>query len=278
MRRSFLIVTLALAALAALAGPGLAVGPQPAADQREARISDGRGTTYIVDPGPTTSVRAMHRGRVLAQTQLDGRYGMPQITINGAHGGLSPDGRTLVLATVDQTGTATSTGFAVLPSSLGAPARIITLRGDWTFDAISPTGRVMYLIERLPGGALEKYRVRSYDLAANRLSPHVIADRDDLHGMAGYPVSRAVKGNGRMVFTLYTSVEGTSFVHALDAATGIAHCIDLPWKRQTDGSLFSLRIVLSRDQRLLRVLGVTGDTVARVNTGTLRVTQAVKVP
>jgi len=166
----------------------------------------------------------------------------------------------------------------VLPTSLDAQARLITLRGDWTFDAISPDGRVMYLIQRLPGGRLESYRVRSYDLVANRLSPHVIADRDDPHGMAGYPLSRAVKGKGRMVFTLYSSVEGTSFVHALDAVTGTAHCIDLPWKRPTDGTLFSLRLALSHDQRRLRVLGLAGETVARVDTGTLKVTQAVKVP
>jgi hypothetical protein len=209
--------------------------------------------------------------------RIAGRYGVPQITINADHAGLSPSGRMLVLARVDLTGTATAMRFAVMPTSLRKRARIITLRGDWTYDAISPNGRVMYLIQRLPGGRLESYRVRSYDLAANRLSPRVIADRDDPHGMAGYPVARAVKGDGQLVFTLYTSLEGTAFVHALDATTGTAHCIDLPWKRQTDGTLWSLKLALSPDQRVLSVMGANG-TVATVDTGTLEVTQAVKTP
>jgi hypothetical protein len=279
MRRSPLIAALALAALAVLAGPGLAVGPQPAADQRPARLIDTDGTTYAVSPGQTTTIRALQKGHVLRQMQLAGTYGVPQITIMGTHAGLSPDGRTLVLAKVDPTGVATSTQFAVMPTSLQQPARIITLRGDWTFDAISPNGRVMFLIQRLSGGRLESYRVRSYDLAAQRLNAHVIADRDDPHGMAGYPVSRAVKGNGRLVFTLYASLEGTSFVHALNAAKGTAHCIDLPWHLtgEASGTLWNLHLALSADQRSLRVVGANG-TVARVDARTLKVTHAVKSP
>jgi hypothetical protein len=279
MRRSFVIAALALAGLALLAGPGLAVGPQPPADQQRARLVDADGTAYVVQPGNTTSIQAVRNGTVAGHMQLTGMYGVPLITITGTHAGLSPDSRTLVLASVDLTGAATATSFAVIPTSLTQPARIITLHGNWTFDAISPNGRVMYLIQRLPGGTLEKYRVRSYDLAANRLSTHVIADRDDPHGMAGYPVSRAVKGHGRLVFTLYANLNGTSFVHALNAARGTAHCIDLPWHLTGDamGTLWGLHLALSSDQRSLRVIGANG-TVARVDTGSLKVVHAVKAP
>jgi hypothetical protein len=59
MRRSPLIAALALGALAVLAGPGLAVGPQPAADQRPARLIDADGTTYAVSPGQMTTIKAL---------------------------------------------------------------------------------------------------------------------------------------------------------------------------------------------------------------------------
>jgi hypothetical protein len=139
--------------------------------------------------------------------------------------GLSADGRTLVL--VDPEPPAGSSRFAVLSTSLDAPASIVTLAGRFTFDTLSPDGRRIYFVEHLSAEAGGHYVVRSYDVSARAFEAGIVVDK--LNGdeaMAGTPIEQVV-GNSGWVFTLYVGPDGP-FVHALSTLDRIALCLDLP--------------------------------------------------
>jgi hypothetical protein len=104
----------------------------------------------------------------------------------------------------------------------------LTLRGDFSFDAISADGASLYFIHYLSPRDPTDYEVRAYDTAAGRLvkAPIVDASEPD-EEMRGYPLRRVESPDGRWAYTLYDGGGETPFVHALDTATGTAHCIDL---------------------------------------------------
>src|SRR5580765_842359 len=85
-------------AAAVVSGAAFAVGPWPGLAQS---VVDSKGAvryTATRAHGSTTvsAVRAAD-GKVLASAALNGVYGIPAVTSNGLGGGLSPDGRLLVL-------------------------------------------------------------------------------------------------------------------------------------------------------------------------------------
>jgi hypothetical protein len=104
----------------------------------------------------------------------------------------------------------------------------LTLRGDFSFDAISADGASLYFIHYLSPRDPTDYEVRAYDTAAGRLvkAPIVDASEPD-EEMSGYPLTRIESPDGRWAYTLYDGGGETPFVHALDTTTGTAHCIDL---------------------------------------------------
>jgi hypothetical protein len=107
--------------------------------------------------------------------------------------------------------------------------RTITLHGDFSFDAISPHGKTMFLINYTSPNDPTRYSVRAYDLRAGTLVPGAIqdpAERSDK--MRGSPITRLESADGRWAYTLYDGAGGTPFVHALDTADLHARCIDLP--------------------------------------------------
>jgi hypothetical protein len=161
-----------------------------------------------------------------AALRLDGRYRLPVVVAGSAPEGLSHDGRTLVLE-----GSASDRGsrFAVLHSGLTAAPRYIDLPGSFSYDAISPDGSVLYLIEHLPPAGSTHYAVRALDVQAGRLRPDVIVDkRDPDEKMAGRPLSRVASTDGTVVATLYLRETGEPFVHLLYTVDGVAFCADLP--------------------------------------------------
>ena len=56
-------------------------------------------------------------------------------------------------------------GFVTVDTRKLAVIRTINLNGDFAYDAISPNGRTLYLIEHFPSTDVLRYRVRAYDLA-----------------------------------------------------------------------------------------------------------------
>jgi hypothetical protein len=193
---------------------------------------------------------------------LAGSWGFPLVTLREDVGGLSADGRTLVLAQRDVShpngALARKSSFAVLGTSPLRVREVVTVKGDFGFDALSPDGATLYLIQHVSEQSLFKYRVRAYDLDANRLLPQAIADkRQASWNMEGFPVSRVTTADGRWVYTFYANGNNYPFVHALDAVNRTAVCVGIPWSWATDQSAIdnaTLKIVggkLSIDGRFM---------------------------
>jgi len=221
MRTSLLIVlALLVVPAASAAGPWLGV-------------AHGSGAWSAAPHGNSTVVT---HGR--QSVSLAGNWGFPLVTLREDVGGLSADGRTLVLAQGNVAhpagALARKSSFAVLGTSPLRVREIVTLKGDFGFDALSPDGGTLYLIQHVSQQSLFKYRVRAYDLDANRLLPQAIADKRQLGwNMDGFPVARATTADGRWVYTFYSNGDNYPFVHALDAESRTAVCVGIPWKWTT---------------------------------------------
>jgi hypothetical protein len=225
------------------------------------------GMKYTVAPvvpaGPTI-VKAVRGDRTMRSTRISGRYGIPLVTLFGSMGGLSRDGRTLVLPS------ATGSRFAVLDAHTLRFRQLVVLDGQFSYDALSPGGRTLYLIQHVASCCSNRYYVRAYDLRLHRLLTKVIFDTREKWGlMSGYPVSRATGAAGRWVYTLYTRPGGKPFVHALDSVHRSAVCVDLPWTG-SQNPLYRMRLSLSGHKLMLR--STDGRTVRTLDTKTFRVT------
>ena len=64
-----------------------------------------------------------------------------------------------------------NTTLAVVDAERMRLRRQIRLRGDFSFDAISPDGRLLYLIEYLSKRDFTDYAVRAYDMRAAAAVP-----------------------------------------------------------------------------------------------------------
>jgi hypothetical protein len=249
------------------------VGPWPALAR--AVVAPGGHVRYTASfSGHSTIVRAARisaRGGVLRAARFDGAWGIPAITSTGVAGGLSPDGRVLVLSEPStSSGLRSQSRFLVLSASTLARRGTIVLRGEFGFDVLSPDGRTLYVIQHTSRSDLVAYVVRAYDLRQKRLLPGAIVAKGESETMRGYPVSRATSSGGSWVYTLYQRGSGKPFVHALNAAGRYAICIDLPWHGSLDG-VWQARLALSHDGRHLLVRS-GGKVVATVDTKSFRVT------
>jgi len=252
-KRALLIMLLTLlsagAAVPSAAAKGLEMGA------RNGVTIDGSPYRYVTvtthtTPKLTVVVRTDRRdGRVDRWWQLGGDYDVPAVDYNGSGGGLSADGKTLVLSRFAFGGPAyppKTTRLAVLYTDLRPQRHLqagqrrppsvfgsIELRGHYAFDAISPDGSTIYLIHHfsnLRGPAyVTHYEVRAYDVKSRRLLPEPIVDPEEpKERMEGMPLHRAMSPDGRWAYTLYDGNGKEPFVHALDTVAGRAVCIDLP--------------------------------------------------
>lgn len=186
-------------------------------------------TVYATSPDGSGTrvarVRVDRGGGVDGQQTIPGRFVPATIGTAAATTGLSADGGTLVL--VDAAPPAGRSRFAILSTSLDAPAAIVSLAGRFTFDTLSPDGRRMYLVEHLAAEAGGHYVVRSYDVPARSLEAGIVVDKlNSGEAMAGTPIEQVV-GHAGWAFTLYLGPDGP-FVHALSTLDRVALCLDLP--------------------------------------------------
>ena len=292
MRRTLLVVFAALVLVPAALADG---GPDPGVLAAGAGVANRSGSVrFVTVPvGVLTLVEsiATRGGRIVSSRLVSGGFGVPLVDFTGTTGGLARNGRSLVLGQTGA-GTCTATGCTLLrrtttflvldPKTLRTRATV-TLRGDFAFDALSPDGRRLYLINHLSETNANTYVVRAYDLVRRRLLPGTIADRTQRGWrMQGMPMARATGGDGRFVYTLYANPGGYPFVHDLDTVEGRAHCIGLPWTHElTLGDLDTLS--LSGDGRRLGVGLTRGPVAARrayftVDTRTYRVAAIARTP
>jgi len=267
MKRPLLTLAIAIAVTAVLAVPaaGDGGGANPGVSVLSGGVLAPNGKTRYVaipDGGRTVVAQILVRnGAVLRSLSLDGLYGVPYVTNDGTAGGLSFNGRVLVLsAFAGPLLQRRTSAFAVVDIKRWRPGKTLRLSGDLTFDALSPKGRMLYLIEHTSLRDYSRYRVRAYDLASGRLLRRTIVDRREASKeMAGSPVTRATSSGGGWVYTLYVRPNGTGFVHALDTLHREAVCIDLPWHEMT-AWIYDARMWVSRDRTklYLRQLGVNG--------------------
>jgi hypothetical protein len=226
-------VALVCTPAATAAGPWLGTASNGVAEY----TANVHGTTTVVGDGSQT-------------LRLDGKWGLPRVTLNNGVGGLSADGRTLVLSQdFNPTGSLErESTFLVLGTKPLRVRTTVQLKGDFGFDALSPTGRTIYLIQHVSAENLFRYRVRAYDVVAGSLVKRVIADKRQRDwNMSGYPVARAASANGHWVYTLYSNPDNYPFVHALDTVGRTAVCIGIPWDWTADQQAI--------DQSTLRIVG-----------------------
>jgi hypothetical protein len=270
--RPFLCCLIALLALAGAEGAA-AVGPALwTVDQIATAGGEVEYVAHVDRTDGVTTIAARRDGETRASVSLKGRWGFQVVSLAGDAAGLSANGRVLVASTppANPGGLAGPSRFTVLGT---APLRVVgsfALPGSYTVDALSPDGRMLFLIQHVQvGGDISRYRVRAYDLRAHRLLPRVIADRRQAGWtMRGYPLARAATADGSSVFTLYRPDGNYPFVHALDTVHASAVCIGLPlaW---TGDALEGATLTLSGSR--LVVSGPHVEQPVAIDTTTLRI-------
>lgn len=269
------LAILALLVFASSAPAALADGPMPFAVQGGPGVvsPDGSLRYLTLGTGSNTVLAEVQTkdGMLHYETTLLGSYGIPAITGDLA-GGLSRDGRTLVVGT--PAFTTTTSRFLVLDTRTLRVRNGIVLDGSFAFDALSPDASRVYLIQHTEAkyGDDSHYVVRAYDLRTNALLPGRIADRTQKSWvMDGYPLTRTASADGRWVYTLYQNAgDGYPFIHALDTVRGVAHCIGVPLTDQS--GIYNLALSLGAGGRTLAVHWKSGRPWFEVNTATWRLT------
>jgi len=189
-----------------------------------------------------------------------GSWGIPLAAFDGTSDAVLSDGRTLVLASTPSRTLSAPTSFAFVDIKKMRVSRTITVRGSYSFDAVSPDRRYLYLVQYVSNVNINKYRVRAFDLKTDKLLPRIVSDRRSWETtMEGQPISR-VNRDG-WAYTLYGGT-GRPFIHALDTRHVEAVCIDLPWK-SSPKQIYDYRLGWDRAGHLV-VRGKNGRTVVTV--------------
>jgi hypothetical protein len=222
----------------------------------------GRGTTLEVIDADSE--------RRLRRVRLPGRLSVPAVAYDSTPSGLTADGRKLVLIEPRRAFPRAETSFAVVDTRRLRIRRMLHLDGDFSFDAIAPDGRTMYLIRYLSPNNRLRYEVRAYDLRRDRLLREPIVDpREPDERMSGLPMTRATSPNGRWEYTLYDGGEHP-FVHALDTERRRAFCVDLHGLGRPRATLLGATLELARAGAALAVKK-GNRTLATIDTRTFRV-------
>jgi hypothetical protein len=278
MRHRILAICAALVACAIGATTAASAGgPSPGVSQGQQGLTRGNERYIAIPAGARTSIQVSERndGRVIRFMSLQGTWGIPVVAFDGTTEGLLPDGRTLLLAQPIYSGDhiRRNTSFALVDIRRMKLLRTIRMRGAFAFDALSPDGRYLYLVEYLSAED-GLYRVRAYDLSKGRLLARIVADRRSWEtGMQGSPVSRLWKDG--WAYTLYGG-GARPFIHALDTRHVEAVCIDMPW-RTSPSRLFDYRLRTDGDGHLV-VRGPHGRALVVVDRQTFRVLSFVRNP
>jgi hypothetical protein len=274
MRLRFAIGLAALTS-AALAGAVSAAGPAPQVHQGAPGIPVAGRAHVVAIAGPTAATTRLwlvrdRDGATIRKRVVAGKLGVPAVTFDGLAEGTWAQGRKLVLASSiydDQR----QTRFVVVDTKTLRPLRTIRLRGAFAFDALSPNGQRLFVLQfpqGVDGGV--HYVVRSVNMRTGRLEPGAIVDKTEPdERMSGIAVNRAWSPDRTWAYTLYNGGESHAFVHALNTRTRTARCIDLPWEGEAQSLLENVQLAVRGGSLTLTEPG--GDLLARIDTRTFSV-------
>src|SRR4051812_14974802 len=147
MPRLTLSLALAIVATAAMADTARADGlPVVNIDAGPTGVAAGalRYVTFNEPRGTVLAAIQARTGRVARWRFLRSQRTIPAVAFDGSPSGLSFDGRTLVLIRPRAGFPQPRTVLTVIDTRLLAVRRTIRLRGDFSFDAISPDGRALF--------------------------------------------------------------------------------------------------------------------------------------
>jgi hypothetical protein len=235
----------------------LAAYPTPYASQQGDGVASTDGSLQFAayKQGGDTMIKARKTdGGTLVMSQLvPGAFGVPMITYKGPATGMFRDGSTFVLQSV---GVGTKTTFQLVSTRDLSVRDTITLPGTFAFDALSPDGSKLYLIQHTTAEDIQHYVVRAYDLGEHTLMAGKIADKTQKGWvMEGFPAARATTGDGRWVYTLYWNPNGYPFVHALDTVAGVAHCVGIASPRGGSGAILDYTLHVKGAKLVVRTNG-----------------------
>jgi hypothetical protein len=209
-------------------------------------------------------------GEVTGNRTVKGNFTIPLVALDGTSSGLSADGSTLALI-VPRTNfrrfPRAETTFRIVDVRDGRlrPGKPLTLRGDFSFDALSPDGRTLYLVQ-YTSSDYNDYKVREYDIVRRRLLDDPVQFSHDVAPgeMRGLPMARATSSDGRWAYTLYNGggrKRDVAFVHILDTVDGVSHCIEFPGIRGDEAWNLDLELTaggsalgLKRGNRMLATM------------------------
>lgn len=227
-----------------------------------------------VRAGQTTRVEEITVQPELPATtrSVDGAWHLPTIGHDPLPTGVSADGSTIVLVEDGVPEDRSASRFAVLVGR--DDARIIELPGVFEFDALSPDGSILYVVEHLPAPPQAHYQVRAVDLGTGQMRTAVIVDKRNLgESMGGWPITQLRHDNG-VVFTLYRGAEHP-FIHALNTREAWAICLDLPSGGSDDpATALDWGLAQAADGRSVFAVNATLGQAVAIDPGELRITQA----
>ena len=144
------------------------------------------------------------------------------------------------------------------------------LSGNWEVEALSPDGSRLFLIHWNRSGG---YTLENIDTRSGRLRPTRLDEVGEK--MRGFAQGAVATRDGHWLLTLYLKNGGSTFLHALDLRTGLAHCIDLPLR----GAAFavgSTALTLSPDEHKLYLASPFLGHVTTIDLTALRVSRDVR--
>lgn len=259
------IVSLPVGTTSPTARLTLPAGPTDLKHQRlylATPLSNSNQTSIsVLDTRSGASMRLFH---------VSGRYSTAGQ--DPANAVLSGNGRWLALR--EQDTPAGTTSIALIDTQAARLVKNIHLNGDFTLDAISPKGTMLYLLEYYEAGT-NHYNVRAYNVQANLLVPGNIVDKNELNEkMEGNGLARQMSSDGDMAYTLYINpVTNKAFIHILLLSDTIdnsvpfpviARCIDLP-VGNSPALLHYYTLTLSQDGQTLYAANAALGTIATVN-------------
>src|SRR5690348_16717049 len=121
----------AVACAAIVQGVALGAGPSPGLSQNGIASADVR---YVAVTGDGTTLEVVRGDRVLRSKTVRGTWGIPLVSFDGTAGGLSADGRMLILSDTNGVNPqAKRTSFLAVATKTFHVLTAIRLKGSWSF-------------------------------------------------------------------------------------------------------------------------------------------------